>query len=43
MPNPQMEKLIETRVDQLFPSKNFYFYKIFKKGDKDPRMDAEKD
>ena len=42
-PNPQMEKLIETRIDQLFPKHNFYFYKIWKKGDQDPRMDTERD
>ena len=36
-PNPQMEKLIETRVDQLFPNRNFYFYKMWKNGEKDPR------
>ena len=42
-PNPQMEKLIETRIDQLFPKNNFYFYKIWKRGDQDPRMNTERD
>ena len=42
-PNPQMEKLIETRIDLLFPNQNFYFYKIWRTGDLDNRMDVEHD
>ena len=30
MRNPIKEQQIDTRIDQLFPKENFYFYKIFK-------------
>ena len=35
--DPNEEKLIEQRIEDLFPTENFYFYKIYdeKHGDKD--------
>ena len=35
--DPNEEKLIEQRIEELFPTENFYFYKIFddKHGEKD--------
>ena len=37
-----MNKLIDTRVDQLFPEENFFFFKILKNADLDNRMDEER-
>ena len=35
--DPNEEKLIEQRIEDLFPTENFYFYKIYdeKHGDKE--------
>ena len=35
--NPVEENLIDQRIDDLFPTENFYFYKIYddKHGDKE--------
>ena len=40
--NPQMDKLIETRVDLLFPETNFYFFRKLKNSE-DPKMVKERD
>ena len=37
-----MNKLIETRVDLLFPEENFYFFKLLKNADLDNRMVEER-
>ena len=37
-----MDKLIETRVDLLFPETNFYFFRKLKNGE-DPKMVKERD
>ena len=40
--NPQMNKLIETRVDLLFPEENFYFFKLLKNANSEIQMVEER-